>query len=345
MQRYGAMNTENLGTVLITGVAGFIGFSLARKLLSMGMEVVGVDNLDPYYDPNLKKARISEIMSFEQFTFYQADITSGMDCTKVFSSHNISIVIHLAAQAGVRYSIENPRAYISANIQGTLEILEACKRHKVSHLLIASTSSVYGGNTQMPFEETQKADTQMSLYAASKKAVECISHSYSHLFRIPVTCFRFFTVYGPWGRPDMALFKFTKAIKAGEPIDVYNNGKMSRDFTYIDDLVEAITRLLEKSPSLSGKRVCASDSLSEIAPWRVVNIGNASPVPLLDYIKNIEICLGKSAIKNFMPMQPGDVPATVADVSLLKTLTDFTPQTLTNVGVANFIKWYNHYYG
>ena len=337
-------DTENNSTVLITGAAGFIGFHLAERLLDLGHKVIGIDSFDPYYDVSLKKQRISIIKSNKNFKFYQSDITIKDELSKIFFENKMSAVVHLAAQAGVRYSIDNPRAYVHANINGTLEVLECCKTHRLEHLMIASTSSVYGGNTIMPFTEVEKADTQMSLYAASKKATESMSHSYSHLFGLPVTCFRFFTVYGPWGRPDMALFKFTKAIKENKPIDVYNNGDMERDFTYISDLTKAITLLIKRPPDLIEGKVNEADSISSIAPWRVVNIGNSQPVKLLDYISNIERCLGKQAIKNMLPMQAGDVPATIADNALLKALTGFCPQTTTEYGIKKFVDWYNNYY-
>lgn len=338
------MKIDYKQTVLITGVAGFIGYSVARKLLTLGVHVVGIDSFDPYYDVKLKEKRIQQIANDNNFDFFQVDITDESRMDKIFASYQIDVIIHLAAQAGVRYSIENPRAYIQANVVGTLEVLENSKKYNIKHLLIASTSSAYGGNTTMPFDELQKADMQMSLYAASKKATEVMSHSYSHLFKLPVTCFRFFTVYGPWGRPDMALFKFAKAIKENKPIDVYNYGKMKRDFTYIDDLVEAIIRLMNKVPDLNRGKVGAEDSLSAIAPWRVVNIGNATPVQLMDYISSLEKSMGKIATKNLLPMQPGDVPSTVADITLLKSLTNFVPQTATDVGVKQFVDWYIEYY-
>ena len=330
--------------ILITGTAGFIGFHLTKLLLSEGFNVHGYDGLTNYYDVNLKKAR-HKILS-KNSNFYS---TVGMleDYEKLRSlatAFQPDVIIHLAAQAGVRYSLENPRAYIDSNIIGTFNVMEIAKKEKIKHLLIASTSSVYGSNETMPFTEIQKVDTQLTLYAATKKANENMAHSYSHLWKIPTTMFRFFTVYGPWGRPDMALFKFVSAILKDHPIDIYNNGEMFRDFTYIDDLVQSIKLLINKSPETSSSnKISNIDSISNIAPYRVVNIGNSNTVNLMDFIKTIEEILGKKAIYNYMPMQTGDVPATWADASLLHTLTGYKPKTHFKTGIAKFIDWYRDY--
>jgi UDP-glucuronate 4-epimerase len=332
-------------TALITGSAGFIGFHLARRLLSEGWRVVGLDNLNDYYDVTLKQAREAMLTGHAGFTAVHSSVETPGVLMDLFATHRPDVVVHLAAQAGVRYSIENPRAYLEANIVGTFELLEAARAHPPGHMLLASTSSAYGANTEMPYVETMRADHQMSFYAATKKSTEAMAHSYAHLFDLPVTMFRFFTVYGPWGRPDMALFKFTRAILEGAPIDVYNHGRMQRDFTYIDDLVEGIRLLVDAAPVRpEGGIVPEGDSLSPVAPFRVVNIGNADPVQLMDYIAAIEAATGITARKTMLPMQPGDVPATWADTGLLETLTGYRPRTSVTQGVAAFVAWYRETY-
>jgi UDP-glucuronate 4-epimerase len=326
--------------ILITGAAGFIGFHLARRLLDDGHEVLGIDGLTPYYDVALKRRRYAILHGRQNFTGLTLMLEDDAALTAAVRPFKPRIILHLAAQAGVRYSLENPRAYVDSNLIGTFNIMEAARIGEVEHLLFASTSSVYGANEKMPFEETDRADTPMTLYAATKKATELMTHSYSHLWKIPTTALRFFSVYGPWGRPDMALFKFVEAIFAGRPIDVYNNGEMLRDFTYVDDLVKAIDLLLQRPPTEGP----GDASSSPVAPWRVVNIGGGAPYPLLDFITEIERCLGRPAERNYMPMQPGDVPATFADPSLLVRLTGYRPATPPSVGVAAFCDWYRDYY-
>lgn len=332
-------------SALVTGAAGFIGYHLCQRLLSDGFHVVGLDAMTDYYDVSLKQARLDQISDHPNFTFVQDRVETPGLMLNLFTEHRFDVVVHLAAQAGVRYSIEAPRSYLDSNITGTFELLEAARAHPPAHLLLASTSSVYGANKDMPYAETAKADTQMSFYAATKKANEAMAHSYAHLFGLPTTMFRFFTVYGPWGRPDMALFKFTRAILNDEPIDVYNHGDMRRDFTYIDDLIEGIRRLIDAAPQRPGDgQVAAGDSLSPVAPWRVVNIGNSQAVQLTDFIAAIEAATGRAAKRNLLPIQPGDVPATWADASLIKRLTGYAPQTAVNQGVALFVAWYRSYY-
>ena len=334
-------------TALVTGAAGFIGFHISKKLLDEGWRVVGLDNMSEYYDVLLKEKRESILMESVNYHSIHEKIESENMLKSIFARELPDIVVHLAAQAGVRYSIDNPRAYLNSNILGTFELLEAARSYPPSHLLLASTSSVYGANNEMPYKETLKADHQMSFYAATKKSTENIAHSYSHLFNLPITIFRFFTVYGPWGRPDMALFKFTKAILNGDPIDVFNNGNMSRDFTYIDDLVNAMRLLIDAIPVtslLNDKNSYISDNKSEIAPFRVVNIGNSKPEKLTDFIAAIEKSVGIKAVKNFKPMQAGDVPTTWADTSLLERLTGYRPRTKILDGVQNFVEWYRLYY-
>lgn len=328
--------------ILLTGAAGFIGFHLARRLLTAGWRVVGVDSLNDYYDVTLKEARRDILLGFEGFRFVHGKVEEPGLLRALMAEERPDTVVHLAAQAGVRYSIENPRAYVEANLLGTYELLEAARATPPAHMLLASTSSVYGANTAMPYAETDKADTQMSFYAATKKANEAMAHSYAHLYGLPVTMFRFFTVYGPWGRPDMALFKFTRNILKGEPIDVYNRGEMRRDFTYVDDLVAAIGRLIDVVPG-AGPAV-EGDSLSPVAPWRVVNIGNGAPVALMDFIRAIEAATGRQAVLNLMPMQAGDVPATWADGQLLRRLTGDQPHTEVSEGVARFVDWYRSFH-
>ncbi len=332
-------------TALITGSAGFIGYFTCRRLLDEGWTVIGVDSMSDYYDVKLKQARLDLLSPYAGFSQVKGKVETPGLLMELFAAHKPDIVIHLAAQAGVRYSIENPTAYFETNLGGTFQLLEAARAHPPRHMLIASSSSAYGANTQMPYHETMKADHQMSLYAATKKASENIAHSYSHLFDVPITMFRFFTVYGPWGRPDMAPHKFTSAILEGRPIDVYNYGQMRRDFTYVTDLVEAIFLLIDAVPDhVAGQGAIDGDSLSAVASFRVVNIGNSATVPLLDFIKAIEVATGREAIQNLMPMQPGDVPATWADASLLKALTGYVPRTDVATGVAQFVAWYREYY-
>ena len=333
-------------TALISGSAGFIGYYLGQRLLTDGFRVIGVDSLSDYYDPNLKRRRQANLLQNAGFSAVNEPIEKPGLLADLFAEHRPDIVVHLAAQAGVRYSIDNPRSYLESNLVGTFELLEAARAHPPQHMLLASTSSAYGANTEMPYRETMKADHQMSFYAATKKATEAMAHSYAHLFDLPVTMFRFFTVYGPWGRPDMALFKFTRAMLAGEAIDVYNHGEMMRDFTYVEDLVEAIRRLIDAAPVRpeSAEDIAEGDSLSPVAPWRVVNIGNSKPVQLGDMIAAIEDALGMEAKRNLMPMQPGDVPATWADAELLRTLTGYVPETDIREGVRRFVAWYRDYY-
>ena len=328
--------------VFITGTSGFIGFHTARLLLDEGHEVHGFDGMTDYYDVSLKQARQDILSAYPNFTNTNAMLEDFEAITTAAAACEPEVIIHLAAQAGVRYSIENPRVYIDANIVGTFNVLEVAKTHQVKHLLLASTSSAYGANTKMPYSETDKADTQMSLYAATKKATESLAHSWAHIHGIPITAFRFFTVYGPWGRPDMAPFKFTKAILEDKPIDVYNNGEMYRDFTYIDDLVQGIRLLIDAVPGTDP--VSESDSLSPVAPYRVVNIGNSQKVKLLDFIEALEKSLGKEATRNYLPMQPGDVTATWADANLVRDLTGYQPSTKVSEGVKKIVEWFSAYY-
>ncbi len=332
---------------LITGSAGFIGYHLARRLLAEGWQVVGIDNLSPYYDVALKERRHQMLGESPAFSAEIGGIEAPGRLADLFARARPDLVVHLAAQAGVRHSIEAPRSYLDANLIGTYELLEAARAHPPAHMLLASTSSAYGANSHMPYRETDRADWQMSFYAATKKANEAMAHSYAHLYDLPVTMFRFFTVYGPWGRPDMALFRFTRAILEGRAIDVYNHGRMKRDFTYVDDLVEAIVLLADAVPARppEGAEIPEGDSLSPVAPFRVVNIGAGAPVELMDFIAAIEAATGRRAEKNMLPMQPGDVPATWADTALLKRLTGFAPKTGVREGVRAFVEWYREYYG
>jgi UDP-glucuronate 4-epimerase len=331
--------------ILVTGAAGFIGSTLSKRLLARGDQVIGLDNLNDYYDVNLKKARLAQIESHDNFEFVQLDLEDRAGVADLFKNKKIDKVVNLAAQAGVRYSIENPLSYIDSNIVGFTNILEGSRHNNIKHLVYASSSSVYGLNTTMPFSVHNNVDHPISLYAASKKANELMAHTYSHLYNIPTTGLRFFTVYGPWGRPDMALFKFTKGIIEGTPIDVYNRGLMRRDFTYIDDIVEGVIRVLDKTPepnpNWSGD---TPDPSSSIAPYKLYNIGNNNPVELMHYIETLEKALGKTATKNLLPMQPGDVPATYADVADLETDVGFKPQTSVEEGIENFVQWYKKYY-
>jgi UDP-glucuronate 4-epimerase len=330
-------------TALVTGSAGFIGFHTAKRWLDEGWRVIGIDAFTDYYDPALKRARAEILSEYEIFTGVEARIEAPGVLANLFASHKPSHVLHLAAQAGVRHSIDAPRTYVEANLQGTFELLEAARATPGAHLLLASTSSVYGANTDMPYAETHKADTQMSFYAATKKATEAMAHSYAHLYDLPTTMFRFFTVYGPWGRPDMAAFKFVKAILEDLPIDIYNQGEMRRDFTFIDDLVESVWRLSTCYPE-RGNPVADFDSLSAVAPFRVVNIGGSAPEPLMDYITEIERALGKPAIHNLMDMQAGDVPATWSEPKLLNALTGYVPTTPISDGIPQFVSWYRQYF-
>lgn len=333
-------------TALVTGSAGFIGSFVCDRLLRDGFKVIGLDAMTDYYEVSLKQRRQARLLQFEHFQAIEDYVETPGLLMDLFARENPNVVVHLAAQAGVRYSIENPRSYLESNIVGTFELLEAGRAYPPEHMLLASTSSAFGANTQMPYRETDKADHQMSFYAATKKATENIAHSYAHLFDLPITMFRFFTVYGPWGRPDMALFKFTKAIFEGRSIDVYNYGDMKRDFTYIDDLVEAIRMLIDVPPLrlAEGEVVADGDSLSPVAPWRVVNIGNSNAVQLTEFIEAIEAATGRKAVRNLMPMQAGDVPATWADAELLRSLTGYAPRTSVADGVASFVSWYRDYY-
>jgi UDP-glucuronate 4-epimerase len=332
--------------ILITGSAGFIGSALSLRLLERGDEVVGIDNLNDYYDAALKKARLARTLDYDRYLDLRLDIHDRMAVAEVFARHQPQRIVNLAAQAGVRYSIENPMAYVDTNLTGFANILEGCRSEDVEHLVYASSSSVYGANTNMPFSVHHNVDHPLSLYAASKKANELMAHTYSHLYRLPTTGLRFFTVYGPWGRPDMALFKFTRAILAGEPIHVFNYGRHRRDFTFIDDIVEGVIRVLDRmpepNPTWSGKR---PDSATSSAPYRLYNIGNQNPVELMDYIQVLERCLGKEARKELLPLQPGDVPDTYADVEDLVRDTGYRPDTPVEVGVSRFVDWYRSYYG
>ena len=329
--------------VLITGTAGFIGFHLARLLLTEGFRVHGYDGMTDYYDVNLKRRRHAMLQQDENFSATEAMLEDRDELDRVADEFTPDVIVHLAAQAGVRYSLENPHAYISANVLGTMNVMEVARRLQVAHLLMASTSSVYGANEDMPFTEVEKADTQLTIYAATKKANESMGHAYAHLWNLPTTMFRFFTVYGPWGRPDMALFKFTKGILEGTPIDIYNNGEMWRDFTYVTELVRGIRGLIDAVPG-GPETAVEGDSLSPVAPFRIVNIGNSDKVRLLDFIDAIEAELGRKAIRNYMPMQIGDVPATWADASVLQRLTGYRPETPFREGVARFVDWYREYY-
>lgn len=327
-------------TILITGCAGFIGFHLSIRLLINGYTIIGIDNLNSYYDVQLKQARLKLLKEHNLFSFEMASIEDKEAMEKIFSQNKIDTVIHLAAQAGVRYSLENPSAYIQSNVIGFMNILECCKQHKIEHLIYASSSSVYGANIKMPFSTNDNVDYPVSLYAATKRANELMAHTYSHLYHLPTTGLRFFTVYGPWGRPDMSYFKFTKAIMNGEPIQVYNSGKMKRDFTYIDDIVEGIVRLIGKKPEQ-----LQLPSISSKAPYKLYNIGNNQPVELMDFISVLEEKIGKKAMKEFLPMQAGDVPDTYADVADLEIDIGFKPKTTINEGIGRFVDWYMEYYG
>tara|TARA_B110001450_G_scaffold245435_1_gene258460 strand:- start:261 stop:1268 length:1008 start_codon:yes stop_codon:yes gene_type:complete len=330
--------------ILITGSSGFIGFHLSKKLLEKGNIVHGYDSMNNYYDVRLKKARYQILKKNKNFSFTKNKLENRKTLGNVFKKFKPNIVIHLAAQAGVRYSIEKPRVYLDSNITGTYNIIEVSKKYNVKHLIMASSSSVYGANKKIPFKEIDKTETQLSIYAATKKSNESMAHSYSNIWKIPITMLRFFTVYGPWGRPDMALFKFTKGILANKKIDIYNNGKMYRDFTYIDDIVNGIYLLINKVPNIKQFNKYKNDSLSSIAPFRILNIGNTKKVYLLDFIKEIEKELGKKAIRNYMPLQKGDVKQTVSNTNLLKKITGYNPKTNYKVGIKKFLNWYLDYY-
>ena len=332
-------------TILVTGSSGFIGSMLSLKLLERGDKVIGVDNHNDYYDPKIKEARLEKLKKYPNYKHFKIDLSDQKNLEDVFKVHKPQKVVNLAAQAGVRYSIENPLAYINSNIVGFAHILENCRHHKVEHLVYASTSSVYGSNTKMPFSEHDSANHPLSVYAATKKSNELMAHTYSYLFKLPTTGLRFFTVYGPWGRPDMALFKFTKAILDEKPIDVFNHGKHTRDFTYIDDIVKGVTKTLDTPATINVDwKSDLPDPASSKAPWRIYNIGNSKPVQLMSYIDALEKALGKKAKINLLPLQPGDVPDTYANVDSLKEKFNFKPSTSVIDGVASFIKWYKDYY-
>ena len=331
--------------ILVTGAAGFIGFHLCRRLLAAGDQVIGLDNLNEYYDVRLKLDRLERIKDHDHFHFFQIDLSDREAVARLFAEQRFDKVVNLAAQAGVRYSLVNPYAYADTNLMGFLNILEGCRHHQIKHLVFASSSSVYGANTRMPFSVHDNVDHPVSLYAATKKANELMAHTYASLFKLACTGLRFFTVYGPWGRPDMALFLFTRAILEGKPIDVFNYGKMQRDFTYIDDIVEGVVRVLDKipepNPEWNGRQ---PDSATSYAPYRIYNIGNNHPVELLHFIEVLEQCLGKKAQKNLISIQPGDVPATYADVEDLRNDVGFKPATPIEKGIQNFVDWYREYY-
>jgi UDP-glucuronate 4-epimerase len=326
--------------ILVTGVAGFIGFHLAQRLLAEGMQVYGIDNLNDYYDVNLKKARLAQLEPLAGFTFQFLDLSDRLGIAELFQNQTFDCVVHLAAQAGVRYSLQNPFAYADSNLSGFLNILEGCRHHQVNHLVFASSSSVYGANTKVPFATSDSVDHPISLYAATKKANELMAHAYSHLYNLPTTGLRFFTVYGPWGRPDMAYFKFVQAVANNKPIDVYNYGNMQRDFTYIDDVIEGVVRVMHKPPLADHQ-----DTLISKAPYKLYNIGNNSPIELMAFIEVIEKALGKQATKNLLPMQPGDVYSTYADVDDLMRDVGFKPGTPVEEGIERFVQWYRDYYG
>tara|TARA_B100000780_G_C21080069_1_gene434872 strand:+ start:283 stop:1284 length:1002 start_codon:yes stop_codon:yes gene_type:complete len=330
--------------IFITGSSGFIGFHLSKKLLDKGHTVLGFDSMNNYYDVKLKKARYQILKKYKKFSFTKGKIENQKTLSNSIIKFQPKIIIHLAAQAGVRYSIEKPRVYLDSNIIGTYNVIELAKKVNVKHLLIASSSSVYGANKKLPFKEVDKTETQLSIYAATKKSTESIAHSYSNIWKMPITMLRFFTVYGPWGRPDMALFKFTKGIIDKKKIDIYNQGKMYRDFTYIDDIIDGIIGLINKAPNLKQLGKIKNDSLSTIAPFRILNIGNTHKVYLLDFINAIEKQLGAKAIRNYMSMQKGDVKMTLSDTYLLKRITGYKPKTNYKTGIRKFLKWYLDYY-
>ena len=331
--------------ILVTGAAGFIGMTTSLKLLARGDTVVGLDNLNDYYSVQLKKDRLARLQPHANFKFAQLDVSDQANMSKLFKTEQFDRVIHLAAQAGVRYSLQNPQAYVDSNLVGFTNVLEGCRHNQVAHLVYASSSSVYGGNTKMPFSEHDSVDHPVSLYAATKKANELMAHTYSHLFKLPTTGLRFFTVYGPWGRPDMALFLFTKAILEGKPIDVFNHGNMRRDFTFVDDIVEGVVRTLDRvATPVANYDAVAADPATSNAPYRVFNIGNNNPVQLLDFIGCIEEALGKKAEKRLLPLQDGDVPETYANTDALNEWLGFVPGTLVQDGINKFVEWYKNYY-
>ena len=330
--------------IFLTGSSGFIGFHLSKKLLDKGHSVHGFDSMNNYYDVKLKKDRYKILRRYKNFSFTKGNLENQKNLSKSILRFKPKIIIHLAAQAGVRYSIKKPRVYLDSNITGTYNIIELAKKVNVKHLLIASSSSVYGANTKLPFKETDKTEKQLSIYAATKKSTESIAHSYSNIWKIPITMMRLFTVYGPWGRPDMALFKFTKGIINKKKIDIYNRGKMYRDFTYIDDIVDGISALINKAPNLKQLGKIKNDSLSSVAPFRILNIGNTHKVYLLDFINTLEKELGIKAVRNYMPMQKGDVKMTLSDSTLLKKITGYNPKTSYKVGIKKFLKWYLLHY-
>lgn len=330
--------------ILVTGAAGFIGYSLSLRLLEAGEQVYGIDSLNDYYDVGLKYGRLAQLTEFENFVFEKMDLSDRTTIANLFNQHQFDCVVHLAAQAGVRYSLKNPLAYADSNLLGFVNILEGCRNSKVGHLVFASSSSVYGKNKKVPFSTDDRVDHPVSLYAATKKANELMAHSYSHLYDIPITGLRFFTVYGPWGRPDMAYFKFVDAIAKGKPIDVYNHGQMKRDFTYIDDVIEGIIRVMERPHVKVTQAEADAKGLETTAPYKIYNIGNHSPVSLMDFISTVEAAMGKTAEKNMLPMQPGDVPATYADVADLTDDVGFKPSTPLSIGIQKFVAWYKKYY-
>tara|TARA_B100001057_G_scaffold210393_1_gene210927 strand:+ start:365 stop:1372 length:1008 start_codon:yes stop_codon:yes gene_type:complete len=330
--------------LFITGSSGFIGFHVAKRYLDMGYKVQGFDSMNNYYDIKLKKSRLKILRKYKNFSFIKGNLEDQKKLDNSFKKFKPSTIIHLAAQAGVRYSIKNPKIYLNSNIMGTFHVIDSAKRFKVKHLIIGSSSSVYGANRKFPFQEIDKTDSQISFYAATKKSIEILAHSYSSLWKIPITILRFFTVYGPWGRPDMAYFKFTKNILNGKKIDVYNKGKMYRDYTYIDDIVDGIFKLTNKIPKLNSTKKFKNDSLSHVAPIRILNIGNTKKVLLSDFISSIEKKLGKKAIKNFLPMQKGDVYSTLSDTKLLRRITGYNPKTKYKDGISKFLNWYLDYY-
>lgn len=334
-----------MSRILVTGAAGFIGFHLSQRLLAKSDEVVGLDNLNDYYDVSLKKDRLAQLQGKPNFSFHQLDLTNREGMTQLFADQNFDVVVNLAAQAGVRYSLENPHAYINSNLVGFINILEGCRHSQVKHLVFASSSSVYGANTKIPFSVHDNVDHPISLYAATKKANELMAHTYSHLYGIPTTGLRFFSVYGPWGRPDMALFIFTKAILSGQPIDVFNQGKMRRDFTYIDDIVSGVVKVIDKIPTPNpGWSGNTPDPATSYVPYKLYNIGNNQPVELMYFIEVLESCLGIKAQKNMLPMQPGDVPINYADIDDLVEDVGFKPNTSIEEGIKNFVDWYRSYY-
>ncbi len=330
--------------ILITGSSGFIGFHLSKLLLEKGNDIHGIDSMNSYYDVNLKKARLNILKKYRKFSFTKVDLEDSRKIKNIFKKIGPKVVIHMAAQAGVRYSIEKPKVYLKSNITGTFNVIESSHKINVKHLIMASSSSVYGANKKIPFREIDKTETQLSIYAATKKANESMAHSYSNIWNIPITMLRFFTVYGPWGRPDMALFKFTKSIMSNKKIDIYNNGKMYRDFTYIDDVVNGINRVINKPPNIKQKNKFKNDSLSPVAPFRILNIGNTKKVYLLNFIKEIELILKKKAIRNYMPLQKGDVKQTLSNTKLLNEITGYKSKTNYKLGIKKFLNWYKEYY-